>query len=812
MQGLQGESVGTCVVKRVARGRTLALIAATAVFLAGAPAQAIAPPPRTADHPVTVPARRSSPGIPDQMPVATLQPRGSVRTGLPLPFLTRPYWNMHYVTSIFDHCNPDYTRDGKICQFDGTVALRTNGVDPAFPTGYAITPGGRDYLYYDGHNGWDMALTYEPLIAAAAGTVALAGTDPFNPGFGQTVTIDHSNGITTRYAHMSQISVVPGQVVARGQAIGISGNTGVSSGPHLHFGAYLTSTWTAIDPWGWTAAEPDPWPYNLGNLWLTGNPQNPVPWEPTAVSAAAQDTGVSVKWTAPIFDGGSPITEYTVVGAPGGATVRTGAEARSALITGLMTGTTYTFTVTAGNAIGTGARSAPSNPVTVGTVWTTASTQQYRLANSDGSTWTDIDTAGLGLVIVPALDSLAILTANADVWTDTPGYNQDLAIAVSPADVGTYPANVVAWKEGGGGASAFSPTAALVHTVFPMTAGTRYTVTLQWKANRPAGGASIFAGAGPVAGKFSPTRLTAQLLPAAGSNLWTAVSAQQYQLPNSDGGSWVDLDSSRLALMFTPTVSGVAVVSGNADLWTGVAGPNQDLGLWVNPLDASVYPAGILAWKESGGVAPGSPNASYVQGVFAVTAGTAYTVKLRWKSNRAVGAPGIFAGAGPIRGTFSPTRLTVEVLPVTAVYTAMSTRQYQLRGSDGRSWVDIDPAGLSVVFTPTANCLVTLSANADLWTTSAGVNQDLAITATPADVNTYPANVLAWKESGGLGTFAPNAVFVHTVFPVTAGTAYRVRLQWKSNRAAAGSLVVGAGPVSFQFSPTRLTVQMSSCS
>jgi hypothetical protein len=70
---------------------------------------------------------------------------------------------------------------------------------------------------------------------------------------------------------------------------------------------------------------------------------------------------------------------------------------------------------------------------------------------------------------------------------------------------------VVAWKESGGFAGTFSPNAAFVHAVVLLSSGTTYTVKLQWKTNKPAAGATIFAGAGPINGQFSPTRVTVQL-------------------------------------------------------------------------------------------------------------------------------------------------------------------------------------------------------------------------------------------------------------------------------------------------------------
>jgi len=93
-----------------------------------------------------------------------------------------------------------------------------------------------------------------------------------------------------------------------------------------------------------------------------------VPGMPTGVSATAGNTAAVVSWTAP-GDGGSPITKYTVTPFIGSTaqppvTVTGSPPAVSALVTGLANGTSYTFTVSATNAVGTGPVSAPSNAVT----------------------------------------------------------------------------------------------------------------------------------------------------------------------------------------------------------------------------------------------------------------------------------------------------------------------------------------------------------------------------------------------------------------------------------------------------------------
>jgi murein DD-endopeptidase MepM/ murein hydrolase activator NlpD len=346
------------------------LAASLALVLLPAASPADAPRARPAasaqENPAPPPPGQHVSHPTDQLPGA---PHPGARTGLPAatgiaPFLGRPYWNQHAVTAIFDHCNPNYSLDGKVCEFNGTVASRGNGVDPGFPSGYAITPGRSDYLYYDGHNGWDLALRYEPVLAAAPGTVVIAGADANNSGFGQTITIDHQNGFTTRYAHLSDIWVRPGQTVARGQQIGVSGNTGNSTGPHLHFGLYITSSWTAIDPWGWTGSGPDPWgAFDSGDYWITGNPHNFGPSAPSAATAAAGIGSAWVSWTPPASDGGSSITSYTVTSSPGRLTATVAAGSTSAVVGGLSAGTSYSFTVTAGNAQGMGRPSGASNAV-----------------------------------------------------------------------------------------------------------------------------------------------------------------------------------------------------------------------------------------------------------------------------------------------------------------------------------------------------------------------------------------------------------------------------------------------------------------
>jgi LysM repeat protein len=113
-----------------------------------------------------------------------------------------------------------------------------SGVAPLIVgTGTFVYPvGSRNFTQYFwyGHPGIDIALPEGTgVVASDTGTVTFAGWNIY--GFGNLIVVNHGNGYETFYAHLSGISVVPGQIVYQGNVIGSTGNTGNSSGPHIHF-------------------------------------------------------------------------------------------------------------------------------------------------------------------------------------------------------------------------------------------------------------------------------------------------------------------------------------------------------------------------------------------------------------------------------------------------------------------------------------------------------------------------------------------------------------------------------------------------
>ena len=193
----------------------------------------------------------------------------------PKPFMHNPYYGTEdfhsRINSYFDHDKPWYVNDGIFVRYDGK---RWSGTD----TSVANCQAGN--TCYDGHNGYDMHMRFEPVLSAASGTVLNAGwynPQNHNDSFGLWVAINHGNGYANVYGHLSTLTVSVGERVGTQWQIGTSGTTGSSTGPHLHFGTYYYPSWQPTDPFGWTGSYADPNTVPDYNLWSTGNNVTPVP-------------------------------------------------------------------------------------------------------------------------------------------------------------------------------------------------------------------------------------------------------------------------------------------------------------------------------------------------------------------------------------------------------------------------------------------------------------------------------------------------------------------------------------------------------
>ena len=104
--------------------------------------------------------------------------------------------------------------------------------------GYFIRPiaGGIKTQCLHGYNAVDLGTPRGThVMAAADGVVIVARSSGYNGGYGEYVAINHPNGTQTVYGHLSKVYVTQGEEVTQGQVIALSGNTGDSTGPHLHF-------------------------------------------------------------------------------------------------------------------------------------------------------------------------------------------------------------------------------------------------------------------------------------------------------------------------------------------------------------------------------------------------------------------------------------------------------------------------------------------------------------------------------------------------------------------------------------------------
>ncbi|MBU7580333.1 MAG: M23 family metallopeptidase [Porphyrobacter sp.] len=155
--------------------------------------------------------------------------------------------------------DPRFERLGLSLARMAVLERALDGIPQVVPAGDQNITSGFGYRRdpFNGHAAMHAGLDFKgpigaPIFAAADGRVTFAGV---KSGYGNAIEITHGNGMLTRYAHLSRIGVKVGQEVAAGTTIGGLGNTGRSTGPHLHFEVRINDR--AINPRPFLEAAPD---------------------------------------------------------------------------------------------------------------------------------------------------------------------------------------------------------------------------------------------------------------------------------------------------------------------------------------------------------------------------------------------------------------------------------------------------------------------------------------------------------------------------------------------------------------------------
>lgn len=158
-----------------------------------------------------------------------------------------------------DDIDPRFERLGLSLARMAVLERAMDGIPQVVPASVENITSGFGYRRdpFNGHAAMHSGIDFKgaigsPIFAAADGRVTFAG---WKSGYGKAIEITHGNGMLTRYAHLSRIDVKVGQPVAAGTTIGGLGNTGRSTGPHLHFEVRINDR--AVNPRPFLEAAPD---------------------------------------------------------------------------------------------------------------------------------------------------------------------------------------------------------------------------------------------------------------------------------------------------------------------------------------------------------------------------------------------------------------------------------------------------------------------------------------------------------------------------------------------------------------------------
>lgn len=462
---------------------------------------------------------------------------------------------------------------------------------PAFNGGYSIT----SYtVTYSSDNGatWTTATTN-----AGASPITVAGLINGTPYiFEVAATNSVGTGPFSSPSAPATPSTVPGAPTGVSAVGGINAQTTVSwAAPVNNGGAIVTGYTVTGSPSGSCSTSgatscvvtglTDGTSYtftvtatNASGTGPTSSPSSPitptttVPGAPTAANASARYQSAVVTWVAPSNNGGSPISLYTVTSSPGAFTC-TATSTLSCTVQGLTDGTSYTFTVTATNSIGTGAPSAPSNSITPTTT---------------------IPDAPTGLTATPG-NASASLSYAAPVYYG--GASVTAYVAQYSSDGGTT------WTLANTSPSSCSTTTC---TVVGLINGTSYEFEV----------AAVNAvGQGPWSVP-SPT-VTPITTPGAPTNLTSTLASQSTQLnwspPASNGGATITLytvTGSPSGSCTTSTTSCVITGLTNGTSYTFTVTATNAAGTGPSSTSTSVTPAAVPSPPQDVTATPGNTQAT----------------------------------------------------------------------------------------------------------------------------------------------------------------------------------------------------------
>jgi murein DD-endopeptidase MepM/ murein hydrolase activator NlpD len=162
---------------------------------------------------------------------------------------TREIGDLQKVTSFLEQKVDPLKQLGSLLQNESAILTEIPNIWPVKGASHISMYYGQNENPFTGqwyvHKGVDIS-TYrsgDPVIATADGRVVAIG---FDPSLGNYIIIQHSHGFITRYGHLMAFRVAKGQKVQQGQVIGLLGNTGMTTGPHLHYEVHLGTS--VVDP------------------------------------------------------------------------------------------------------------------------------------------------------------------------------------------------------------------------------------------------------------------------------------------------------------------------------------------------------------------------------------------------------------------------------------------------------------------------------------------------------------------------------------------------------------------------------------